>query len=125
MITLHDLDEAIAECQGVRNPDARTCEKLAAFYIIKDHMYPDGAVNDGAIQSGGGNISIGNNYSNDAQWKQFDDFGYESDTEFAELASRTEKNALMRTMDELMTVLEATNPRLYRGVVRKLLDNQE
>ena len=30
MITEHDLKEAIAECEGNRNPDARTCIKLAA-----------------------------------------------------------------------------------------------
>ena len=35
MITEMDLQEAIAECQGKRNPNADTCIKLAAFYIIK------------------------------------------------------------------------------------------
>ncbi len=40
MITEHDLQEAIAECQGKRNPDANTCIKLAAFYTIKEHLFP-------------------------------------------------------------------------------------
>lgn len=35
MIKLEDLEEAIAECQGQRNPNADTCIKLAAFYTIK------------------------------------------------------------------------------------------
>ena len=34
MITEQDLLEAIAECQGQRNPNANTCIKLAAYYII-------------------------------------------------------------------------------------------
>lgn len=38
MITERDLDEAIAECQGQPHPNANTCIKLAAYYIIKDYM---------------------------------------------------------------------------------------
>ena len=41
MITKHDLQEAIAECEGQRNPTANTCIKLAAFYTIKQHLFPD------------------------------------------------------------------------------------
>jgi hypothetical protein len=39
MITEKDLKEAIAECEGERNPNANTCIKLAAFYTILDNMY--------------------------------------------------------------------------------------
>lgn len=130
MIRLEDLEEAILECQGERNPDSKTCQKLAAFYIIKDHMYPDADASSSTMQSGGGNISIGNNYSGDAagqrlRWNEFDDFWYQSDTEFAKLASKTDKDVLMQVVDELMTVLEATNPRLYNGVMKKILDRQD
>ena len=38
MITEKELHEAIAECQGQRNPNANTCIKLASFYTILDHM---------------------------------------------------------------------------------------
>lgn len=119
MITLEDLNAAIAECQGERNPDSKTCQKLAAFYIIKERMYPETSEQSyeapTAIRSGGGNISIGNSYSND----------YQSDTEFSKLAGSMDGYTLMRIMDELMSVLEATNPRLYRGVIKKMLDNAE
>ena len=37
MIKEEDLQEAIAECQGVRNPNANTCLKLASYYTILDH----------------------------------------------------------------------------------------
>ena len=41
MITERDLLEAIDECNGARSPNANTCIKLAAFYIILDHLYGD------------------------------------------------------------------------------------
>ncbi len=40
MITEKDLQEAIAECKGTRNPNASTCIKLAAYYTILDNLYP-------------------------------------------------------------------------------------
>ena len=39
MITEKDLQEAIAECQGERNPNANTCIKLAAFYTIRNELF--------------------------------------------------------------------------------------
>ena len=39
MITKQDLEEAIAECQGQRNPNASTCLKLAAFYTIRKELF--------------------------------------------------------------------------------------
>ena len=39
MITETDLQEAIAECQGQRNPNASTCIKLAAFYTIRRELF--------------------------------------------------------------------------------------
>jgi hypothetical protein len=41
VIRIEDLDTAIAECQGRRNPDAKTCIMLAAFYTIKREMFGD------------------------------------------------------------------------------------
>ena len=46
MITEKDLQEAIAECQGTRNPNANTCMMLAAFYTIKDHLFPEEGQDD-------------------------------------------------------------------------------
>lgn len=39
MITEKDLQEAIAECLGQRNPSTQTCIKLAAFYTIKNELF--------------------------------------------------------------------------------------
>ena len=38
MITEKDLQEAIAECQGVKNPTSSTCIKLAAYLTILNSM---------------------------------------------------------------------------------------
>lgn len=38
MITIDDLDEAIAELEGRRSPTSTDCIKLAAYYIIKDNI---------------------------------------------------------------------------------------
>ena len=39
MIREEDLREAIAECEGVRNPSASTCIKLASYYAILDRRH--------------------------------------------------------------------------------------
>lgn len=59
MITLHDLDTAIAKCQGEENPNAQTCIKLAAFYTIKKEMFGDGAPIDPPAPDRGYSASAG------------------------------------------------------------------
>ena len=39
MITEQDLQEAIAECKGQRNPNSSTCIKLAAFLTIQKELF--------------------------------------------------------------------------------------
>ena len=46
MITEKDLQEAIAECEGQRNPNANTCIKLAAFYTIRQHMFGEDQISE-------------------------------------------------------------------------------
>lgn len=41
MITVDDLNEAIAELEGRRTPTSTDCIKLAAYYIIKDNLTPE------------------------------------------------------------------------------------
>ena len=40
MITQEMLNEAIAECNGQRHPNADTCMKLASYFTIKNEMFP-------------------------------------------------------------------------------------
>lgn len=104
MITEKDLQEAIAECKGMRNPSANTCMKLAAYYTIHDHMF-------GKIE----NV----NYSYAAAPSK--DLEYESDSEFFDIIKKKDINDVISIMDELMITLKTINPRLYEGVITKLL----
>lgn len=106
MITEKDLHEAIAECQGERNPNAHTCMKLAAYYIILEQMEKK-SPNEDAKPAYFGSYS-----SKQAV--------IESDTEFAQAANGKDTETVLSLMDELMTTLQVINPRLYEGVMRKL-----
>ena len=111
MITKQDLDMAIAECQGTRNPTATTCIKLVAFLIIKRELYPEQepepfkeppTVYSYAPPEPAGTVT------------------YDSGTEFSELINGRNQEDVWPVIDELMDVLHTINPRLYDGVRRKL-----
>ena len=106
MITEKDLQEAIAECQGKRNPDASTCIKLAAFLTIQKEM----CGSDEELQRP--------MYSYAAP--SVDKIGYASNTEFSSKVNGMDVTDVMEVVDELMTTLQIVNPRLYDGVMRKL-----
>lgn len=118
MITEQDLQAAIAECKGEREPNANTCIKLAAYYTIYDHLYGD--VEQDAP------ISIVPNYSYDAAPSETvgKTIDYESDTEFAQAITGRDAGEIWAIMDELMDVLRVTVPRLYKGVMQKIEDGR-
>ena len=115
MITEKDLQEAIAECEGKRNPDASTCLKLAAFYTIKDKMYPreEKALNEQIRAYQGAYYDSGE----DQTEKPID---YESGSEFSRLINGRKPSDIWPVIDELMDALVAINPRLYNSVLNKL-----
>ena len=114
MITEHDLQEAIAECEGVRNPNASTCMKLAAFYTIKDKMYPERA-QKAQIEP----VS----YSMAASPTMDNKIEYEGDTAFSTAIHGMDMQKLIPVIDELMSTLQVVSPRIYDGVMRKLSDS--
>ena len=101
MITEKDLLEAIAECQGERNPDARTCRNLASFYTILDHMEREN--NNIDIQS----------YSYDAE-PRF------TGSDLSMAIQEYGLNAVLPILDDLLDTVQMTNPRLYASFLRKL-----
>lgn len=108
MITEQDLQNAIAECQGERNPNANTCIKLAAYLTIYEHLYPQ---EDKSIQEiktpvfeAVNNEKIGN-YGN---------------SEFMQVIAGKDTGDVMAVVDELMDSLKVINPRLYDGVIHQL-----
>jgi hypothetical protein len=109
VITEHDLQEAIAACEGERKPNASTCIKLAAFYTIRDHLFPKEQMGEPVF------------YSQAAPREYTAE--YESDTEFWQAIRGMHPDDIMPIMDELMSALQVLNPRLYAGVMRKIFDN--
>lgn len=113
MISERDLREAIAECQGERNPNANTCIKLAAFYTIMEHMFGSPGAYSFAAEP---------RHVEETGAGQPGQIGYMSGTEFSQEVAGTEIDALMPVLDELMSTLEIVQPRLYAGVMRKIKD---
>ena len=111
MITEQDLQGAIAECEGQRNPNANTCIKLAAYHIIMDHLKKDSG-DDLPI------VPI-RSYSSQSAESVIE---YDSGTEFSGIANGMRINDLMALMDELMTTLQVVNPKLYKSVIRRMAE---
>lgn len=116
MITEQDLQEAIAECEGQRNPNANTCMKLAAFYTIKEHMYGEGS----KMPSDGVYAPADSSYSRSAENPSQGIIEAHSDTEFSRIVDGMRMDDFYDVMDELMSTLSIVQPRLYAGVIRKL-----
>lgn len=116
LITKEDLQEAIAECQGTRNPNANTAIKLAAFYTILDHLDNDEPETVQPRRSQA-DSSFGGYSFNEAQtgFVQFD-----GDSDFAKAINGKRQSDVWSVMDELMSTIKIMNERLYNGVMRKL-----
>lgn len=103
MITEHDLKEAIAECEGIRNPTSSTCVKLAAYYSLLDRQKPKTEPMDqgysGAMQQE--YIPYSNSY-------------------FSQLVEKRGIANVFPVIDELMETLYVINKPLYESVISKI-----
>lgn len=104
MIKRDDLLEAIAECEGARNPNSHTCMMLSAFYTILDHMDDK--------------PKIDYSFAPAPQ----EESTYNSGTEFSDAVQGKDINHLLEIMDELMSTLQVLHPRLYDGVMIKIAE---
>ena len=111
MITEQDLQAAIAECQGQRNPTANTCIKLAAFYTIRNELFGDKEQRpDKPLGYSFASGPYGNN----------DLISFESDSEFGRLVNGKQSSAVWPVIDELLDTLKTLYPRLYVAFMNKL-----
>ena len=108
MITEQDLLEAIAECQGQRNPNANTCIKLAAYYTILNNLHQ---TSDTPVSHGGYSYSSPPNTENTVE--------YTSNTDFAKIINGKSAMAMWEIVDELMSALMYLNPKLYNDAMSK------
>ena len=104
MITEHDLREAIAACQGERNPTSSTCIKLAAYLTILDSMTPKEEPERGysmatppepIIQATG-------------------------DSEFARKVNGRKLADIFPEVESLVEAVQVVNPRLYNSFMARL-----
>ena len=100
MIKEEELREAIAECQGERNPNANTCIKLAAYYTILNAM-----------------TGVQETYSRAEPPEQV---RYDSGSEFSEAIKGLDTEEILEVMDELMETVSVIVPKLYRATIEKL-----
>lgn len=109
MITEKDLKEAIAECQGARNPNASTCIKLAAFYTILNNLYPE---KQEPVDGG---------YST---MPSYDDYlpQIRTGSEFMDACSQKDIMAVLEVLDEHMEAIKLLYPKEYDSIIEKIRD---
>lgn len=117
MITEQDLQAAIAECQGERNPNANTCIKLASFLTIREHMFPQKGEELQMLPE-----TRGYSYAPEPNPEPEEPvIDYRSDTEFGRLVYGRKARDILPVIDELVSeAVRATNPRLYYAFLRRL-----
>lgn len=108
MITMQDLDEAIAECQGQPRPNSNTCIKLAAYLIIKHLMFED----EQRV------MNVQSNYSGASKPLEITDF--DTGTPFSKKINGKPVSDVVALFDEVMETLQAINPPLYASIMRKI-----
>ena len=110
MITEQDLQEAIAECQGQRNPTASTCIKLAAFYTIRKELFGEEKKAEPLLPG----------YSFSPAREEEPMIVNDSDSEFARIIDGRPQNEVWPLMDEMMDTIRMVHPKLYKAVIEKL-----
>lgn len=106
MIREEDLHEAIAECQGEKNPNANTCIKLAAYYTILNNIRDVSDINVGNMKS----------FASEPTGQ----VRYDSGSEFSEAVNGMNVNDFIEVMDDLMEALQVLMPKLYYATLEKL-----
>ena len=117
MITKQDLLEAIAECQGVRSPNANTAVKLASFYTILDHLDEEKQPVEKPVDKPVENSFAGYSLKNIGGTSAVQ---YEGESEFAQAINGKDQGDVWPVLDELMSTIKLMNERLYNGVMRRL-----
>lgn len=113
MITNEDVQAAIAECEGLRRPNANTCLKLAALYTIREHMQRQ--------NTNTRELNAGYSFATE-QIKSHATVNYTSASEFGRIVTGKDVDDVLTVFDELLTTLQGMIPRLYAGVMGKLQD---
>lgn len=109
MITKQMLVEAIAECQGERQPNANTCYKLAAYFILLRELFGEEKPPETSVMS-----------SYDPPPQIENRVTIDSDSEFAKKIQGMESGKAWKVIDEFVTAVWTVNPSLYNHLIRRL-----
>lgn len=104
MITERDLIEAIAECEGTKNPNANTCIKLAAYYTILNYLYPKDETPMHSEMP-----------QNNALVPQI-----RSESEFISICSQKDIRAVLEVLDEHFEAIKLLYPKEYNSIIERL-----
>lgn len=115
MITEQDLQEAIAECLGKREPNASTCIKLAAFYTIRKELFGKSVQDENML-------TFLPPYSTAPPPEEHVEthVKYTSDTGFSKVVDGVDSQHAWSVIDELMETLRVVNPRLYNSILVRM-----
>lgn len=108
MITRQDLDERIAEIKNKRDQTETECMKLAAFLIIRNDL--DGTP-AGSYGSASPVVQV------QSEESTIGDYG---DTDFLRLVAGRRAADVWAVLDEAMSALKLSEPRMYAGIMRKI-----
>ena len=108
MITEKDLREAIAECQGARNPNASTCIKLAAYYTILNTLYPEPKQEP---------VEVG--YSTMPSYDEYVP-QIRSESEFMNVCSQKDIVEVLEVLNEHMEAIKLLYPKEYDSIIEKI-----
>ncbi len=107
MITEHDLQEAIEETQGKREPNANDCIKLAAFYTIRNELFGSADSQPAPMMS----------YAARPTESTID---YDSGTEFSRVIHGRKAADVWERLDRCMTELRYLNPKMYNAILDEI-----
>jgi hypothetical protein len=113
LITERDLEQAIAECQGERNPNANTCIKLAAFYTIRNELFGKPEQVERAEDAHSYSYAA-------APVDTAETIHYDSGTDFSQAIDGRNPDEIWPIIDEAMSAIQVLMPRLYAKVMRDL-----
>jgi len=99
MIDRADLEQSIAEWESVP-ATYQSIEKLADLYTVYNHLF---ARPSEVVQT---------------EWYN----GVQTESEFLITAAKKDITEVMILMDELMESVQVLNPKLYAGVMQRLVD---
>lgn len=99
MLSKREIEQAIGELETAAST-YQNCEKLASLYVVYDHMY-------GKVKS---------------EFQAETEVVDHGMSDFLQMIRGMKAEAAWMIMDELMSAVQVTNPRLYESVMRKIAE---